>query len=122
MKKYCLTPCFKRKMSKLWKNVTMFIVIFFVLLALLVAVGALSYGIGWTIHYFGFKLDISAADLGLSTIGITFVISWLIYTVAKALAKATTWTTKAIIDRYENKDTVCHIFEECKDEEDEARR
>ena len=118
MKRYCLTSCFKHKMSTLWENIIMFIVVFFVLLILLFAIGALSYAIGWIIHYFGFKLDIKAADLGLSTIGISFIIGWLIYTIAKVLAKVTTWTTKVIIDRYKDKETVCHIFEECKKEEE----
>ena len=120
MKKYCLTPCFKRKMSNLLENIVTYIVVFIVLFAFLFAISLLSYGVGWVVHYFGFRLDMKTLDLGFSTIGVTFLISWFIYTVAKALAKVTTWTTKAIIDKYENKDTVCHIFEECKEEKDDS--
>lgn len=65
MKKYCLTDCFKRKMSAVWVNtVQVFVAILFV--AILGAlVGLLSYALGYLAHVWEFALDIPTLDLGI---------------------------------------------------------
>ena len=118
-KKYCLTKCFKRKLSKGWENTIQIIAIFGIIIAGLFAIGVIFYGIGYiAVEWLNFELKdkLSYIELGmmLTVSGITLsVIFYWLYKFASSISKS---TVSFIKHRYEGDPFECSIFEECEDE------
>lgn len=116
MKKYCLTDCFKKKMSNAVEMITAIVIgILFTIIAITALTG-IAYCVGYSVHWLGFALDKKTIDLGYGTIFMFIVGSALVYWIAKMLAMTTLGTTKFIKERYEGT-AQCTIFEECKETE-----
>ena len=112
MQKYCLTDCFKKKMSKGWQEVLLILVLALMVCFVAALVVGLGYLIGITAHWFGYGLDRTEWDLGGSAIiiiGLTSAIGVFVYDFVKNI-------TKSLIKKYNNRGQ-CHIFEKCKEEE-----
>lgn len=115
MKKYCLTDCFKRKMSTFWKKVFAAIVIIAVVMAGLGVVLSIGYIIGYIFQYFGYFLKKGTFDVGMSIIVLALIggtVTWWTYKGLSIIGKS---IYKIGVERYEGT-YKCSIFEECKEE------
>ncbi len=125
MRHYCLTDCFKRKLSKGWENtITISTVLGVIILGLIIFTGIFT-GIGYiAVEYLDFELtkDGSYATLGILLTTVIGIIILLVYWLFKFAFFTSKKTTAFIKDRYEGKEFECSIFEECKDELDENQR
>ncbi len=121
MKKYCLTKCFKRKLSRGWINTINTTLIIATAIIGLLILAAIFYAIGYiAVNFLWFELpkESSYGELGILLSAVTAVISWFIYWITKAAIYLSKSTTHFIKDRYEGKEFECNIFEECKEEKD----
>jgi len=118
-KKYCLTECFKRKMSDRFKSVITFLSIAGTLILLMVIVAAISWVVGYVAVWTGFITlgdNLDYATLGLSLITMGLVLGAVLYWIIK-LSVATGKTVGSFAKkRYEGEPFECSIFEECKDD------
>ena len=120
MKKYCLTTCFKRKMSKTAENVIAVVFGITMMVVVVLLYSAIAYGVGWSLHSFGLFTDNkNLIDLGTSAIWgfalivlVSYAIQQMIFFVSKMFARM-------VSDKYNSKHPVCKMFEECKKEGDE---
>ncbi len=121
MKHYCLTDCFKRKLSKGWKDtIEVSMIVGVIAIGLIVLIGIFT-GIGYiAIEYMGMetKDNPSYAEIGLLISIAVFTIGWIFYWLIKFAFFTSKKTSTFIKDRYEGKEFECQIFEECKTEKD----
>ncbi len=121
MKHYCLTDCFKRKLSKGWENTIEILTIAGIIILGLIILAGIFTGIGYiAVEYLGFKIpdkgNYTTLGLILSTaVGIIGLLGYWLFQFAFFTSKK---TTAFIKDRYEGKEFECSIFEECKTEKD----
>ena len=114
MKKFCLTDCAKRKLTKIQDEVLTGLLIILIIIGFSIILLAIMWTIGFTIQWFGFYLDKEILDLG----GAWFTIATLAgvalywtYIALKATFKTLFNFTK---NRIEGVPAKCKIFEECK--------
>ena len=122
MKKYCLTKCFKRKLSKGWENTIEVSIIMGIVILGLIIIGIIFTGIGYAaVEWLGFDLPEKASygELGFFITVMTAAASWTSYYLFKFAMFSSKKTSSFIKDRYEGKEFECQIFEECKTEPDE---
>ena len=120
MKRYCLTECFKKKLSKVQEILLAITIVIAVVIAGLIALTAILYGIGYIAQtVFGYWFGNSPVDTGIGILVILLIISFITYwgyIFTKFLSKAIYHFTK---DRIEGEKFECSIFEECKEELEE---
>ncbi len=121
MKHYCLTDCFKRKLSKGWENtIEIFMIIGVVLIGIAILMGIFT-GVGYiAVEYLEFEIpkngNYTTLGIGVTTLlGVAIFLLYWLFNFAFFTSKR---TTSFIKDRYEGKEFECQIFEECKTEKD----
>lgn len=118
MKKYCLTDCFKRKMSKFWKDSIQVIAIILLIIFLIVAISGIFYVIGLGFHYFGFITDKEPFETGaMMSMAIGFFV-WALHYAYLGIKTSSRVIRDVIVGRYEGT-YKCKIFEECKEDKDD---
>ena len=121
MKKYCLTKCFKKKLSKLQEVIIATIILLGIILIALVIISILFYGIGYGIQYLGYWTDKDMFDIGIITTLIIGVISFAVYWGYIFIKEASKSLYIFTINRIEGEKFECSIFEECKEELDDSK-
>ena len=116
MKKYCLTSCFKRKMSDRWSSLLTILAVVGSLALTIAAIGAVSWGVGYVAVWSGFvtisdKMDY--ASLGLALLMAVIVIGWILFMAFKIAVATGTSVASFAKKRYEGEPFQCSIFEEC---------
>lgn len=120
MKRYCLTECFRKKISTTSKMFITLITTILVILIILTGIYALSYAVGFGMEFLiGPVGGLVPADLGiiiifttLFSIGILYVLSIILYGIIKAVSRF-------IINRYERRPIKCNVIEECKTKDEQ---
>jgi len=120
MKKYCLTKCFKKKLSTGLENTIGTIIVILVVIATVSLFSLIMFGIGYTFQYFGLFIDAkNPIELGIAiTFGLTFI-GFIIYGTYNFIKYISKGTYNFIIHRIEGEKFECSIFEECKIEPDD---
>jgi len=114
MKKYCLTDCFKRKMSSFWKEVLATTIIISVIAAFVAVITGIGWVIGFAVQHFGYLLDKETLDVGMSILGLLIVLGTIAYWTYKMLAFIGKGLYGFAVAKYEGTHK-CNIFEECKE-------
>lgn len=112
MKRYCLTQCFKRKMSERWDTTVQWVIVILLSIAFTVILA----GIGWIAVFLGISLPDGSdyLELGFMLTISTVVTSgglYVGYLWVKSLARS---ASKFVRERYEGEPYQCSIFEECR--------
>lgn len=123
MKKYCLTECFKRKMSKRWQLAIEVGTAIGMTFLVVIAGAAISAGTGFIMifldQYFLWGMEWqmkNMVSLGFLFLLLTFLGTVGLYLVYEKLSPLPKKITKFVKDRYEGEPFECSIFEECKDQ------
>ena len=122
MKRYCLTQCFKRKLSNIWDIIFQISLVIGIFIIGAIVLFGLFWIIGYIAIYFGIELpkDLTITELGtIILIGIATLswVSWMLFLIGRYIFNK---TYDFAIARYEGNPYECNIFEECKAEpEDE---
>ena len=108
MKKYCLTQCFKRKMSKRWKGLLEFLVAIGIMLAIIAVITALSAIVGYTLDYF-FEIEekniVGIGFLTLTLAGLASVTGYHLFGLLKKIWNLYIMLTRvSLIIRWQRKD------------------
>ncbi len=117
MKNYCLTDCFKRKLSKGWENTIEILTIAGIVILGIIILAGLFTAIGYiAAEYFNIKIPSTGnyTTLGIALSAIGIFIGFLGYWLYRFAFFTSKKTTAFIKDRYEGKKFKCSIFEECK--------
>ena len=120
MKKYCLTDCFKRKMSTGFKNTIEVLTTLGILFGGIALAAGIAAGLGYflveIVHWAEMPKDGSYMGLGTAIImiaGISSIALYHLYKIGRNVSKKVSSFAK---ERYEGKPYKCSIFEECTEE------
>jgi len=120
MKKYCLTDCFKRKMSKGFKDTIEVLTILGILFGGIALAGLFAAGLGYflveIVHWAEMSEDGSYTELGTAIIMIAAIVSVALYHLYKIGRNVSKKVSSFAKERYEGKPYKCSIFEECTDD------
>lgn len=112
MKKYCLTRCFKKKLSTFWDTVLQIALGILIVAVFVIVVLGIGFLLGLVIQFFGAGLNHSALDVGMSSIGLFIFGGTILYFISKVLYRLWKAIYTMSIQRYEGT-YKCNIFEEC---------
>ena len=115
-KKYCLTSCFKRKMSDFWKNILALLLILGVILGIILSIMAIGYVLGTITQYFGFFINKETLDVGMSILLASIFIGFVLYQLFLFGRYIYKGAYNFAVRRYEGDPFECSVFEECEDE------
>lgn len=117
MQKYCLTDCFKRKMSKGLDTTLQILITILVIIVILVISGLVFGAIGWIAVFFGMELPKDGyVALGFTLMIVAGIIAVGIYWLFIFGKKIYNSTYNFAKKRYEGEPYKCSIFEKCKEE------
>jgi len=120
MKKYCLTECFKRNMSKKWKSIIETAAIIGIIVAFVAAYMLFATGFGYILVEILNWLELGENDsytgMGVAVSSLTAVATIVLYHVYNFAKVKAVQISSFAKKRYEGEPFECSIFEECKDD------